>query len=243
MIDPRTFHGFREHVSEHMYTVMKQPIVSLHDNEISHYEWLVRFQHEAGVQGVIRPAELSGAIKDLDLSMLARAVLTINRFPDGHGMAVNLSGASIDLPGFEHALMACLSALQGPASKLIIELTETWDLENLHKAKDILHKLKERGHKICLDDVGAGAASIRYLRALPADYLKIDGEFVVSAMNDERERAILEMLFTLRESLGFKFIAEGVETDQILDFVRKMEFDAVQGYGIGRPTPETRLDE
>jgi len=242
MIDPRTFHGFREHVSEHMYTVMKQPIVNLEDNEISHYEWLVRFQHEAGVQGVIRPAELSGAIKDLDLSMLARAVLTINKDPDGHGMAVNLSGASIDLPGFEHALMACLSALQGPPSKLMIELTETWDLENLHKAKDILQKLRERGHKICLDDVGAGAASIRYLRALPADYLKIDGEFVVSAMHDPRERAILEMLFTLRDTLGFKFIAEGVETDQILDFVRKMGFDAVQGYGVGKPTPETRLD-
>jgi len=106
-----------------------------------------------------------------------------------------------------------------------------------------LQKLKERGHKNCLDDVGAGAASIRYLRALPADYLKIDGEFVVSAMNDDRERAILEMLFTLRDTLGFKFIAEGVETDQILDFVKEMRFDAVQGYGIGKPTPETRLDD
>lgn len=229
-------------MSEHMYTVMKQPIVNLNDMEVSHYEWLVRFQHEAGVQGVLRPAELSGAIKDLDLSMLARAVLTINKYPDGHGMAVNLSGASIDLPGFEHALMACLSALEGPPSKLLIELTETWNLENLHKAKDILQKLRDRGHKICLDDVGAGAASIRYLRALPADYLKIDGEFVVSAMTDNRERAILEMLFTLREGLGFKYIAEGVETDQILDFVRQMGFDAVQGYGIGKPTPETRLE-
>ncbi len=242
MVDPRTFHGFREHVSEHMYSVMKQPIINLKDGEISHYEWLVRFEHEAGVQGVIRPAELSGAIKDLDLSMLARAVLTLNKFPDGHGMAVNLSGASIDLPGFEHALMACLSALEGPPSKLMIELTETWNLDNLHKAKDILSKLQDRGHKICLDDVGAGAASIRYLRALPADYLKIDGEFVVSAMTDKREEAILDALFTLRDSLGFKFIGEGVETDQILDFVRKKGFDAAQGYAIGKPAPETRLD-
>jgi len=242
MIDPRTFHGFREHVSEHMYTVMKQPIIEVQSGEISHYEWLVRFEHEAGVQGVIRPAEISGAIKDLDLSMLARAVLTLNKYPEGHGMAVNLSGASIDLPGFEHALLACLSALEGPAHKLIIELTETWDLENLHKAKDILTKLRDRGHKICLDDVGAGAASIRYLRALPADYLKIDGEFVVSSMNNDREKAILEALFTLRESLGFKYIAEGVETDQIMDFVRSMGFDAAQGYAIGKPTPETRLE-
>lgn len=242
MIDPLTFHGFREHVSEQMFTVMKQPIMYLKDNSISHYEWLVRFEHEGGVQGVIRPAEISGAIKDLDLSMLARAVLTINAYPDGPGTAVNLSGASIDLPGFEHALMACLSALKGPASKLMIELTETWDMENLHKAKDILTKLRDRGHKICLDDVGAGAASIRYLRALPADWLKIDGEFVVSAMSCERERAILDALFTLRDTLNVKYIAEGVETDEILDFVRLAGFDAAQGYAIGKPAPETRLE-
>jgi len=243
MVDPRTFQGFREHVSEQMFTVMKQPIMDLHNDTISHYEWLVRFEHEAGLVGVLRPAELSGAIKDLDLSMLARAVLTLNTDPDGPGMAINLSGASIDLPGFEHALMACLSALEGSPHKLMIELTETWDLENLHKAKDILTKLRERGHPVCLDDVGAGAASIRYLRALPADYLKIDGEFVVAAMTSHREHAILKSLFTLREPLDVKFIAEGVETPQIMDFVRQNGFDAAQGYTIGKPTPETRLQK
>ncbi len=242
MVDPLTFQGFREHISEQMFTVMKQPIMNLHDDSIAHYEWLVRFEHEGGVQGVLRPAELSGAIKDLDLSMLARAVLTLNADPEGPGMAINLSGASIDLPGFEHALLACLSALQGPAHKLIIELTETWDLENLHKAKDILGKLQDRGHPVCLDDVGAGAASIRYLRALPANWLKIDGEFVVSAMSSAREHAILKSLFTLREPLGVKYIAEGVETEQILDFVRECNFDAAQGYAIGKPTPETQMD-
>ena len=240
MNDPRTFHGFREHVSEQLYEVYKQPIIHLDNNRISHHEWLVRFDHEYGLAGVLRPAEISGAIKDLDLSMLARAILVLNKNADGPGIAINLSGASIEEPGFEHALMACLSAYTGPPSKLIIELTETWDLDDLGKARATLAKLQRRGHPICLDDVGAGAASIRYLRALPADWLKIDGDFVVSAMESKRERAILEALMTLKGPLGFKYIAEGVENQDILNFAREIGFDAAQGYEIGKPSPELR---
>ena len=240
MNDPRTFHGFREHVSEQLFEVYSQPIMNLADDTISHFEWLVRFDHEAGLAGVLRPAEISGAIKDLDLSMLARAILVLNRDPAGPGIAINLSGASIEESGFEHALTACLSAFTGPSEKLIIELTETWDLEDLHKARMMLAKLQRRGHPICLDDVGAGAASIRYLRALPADWLKIDGDFVVSAMTSDRELAILKSLLSLKESLGFKYIAEGVENAEILAFARQVGFDAAQGYEIGKPSLETR---
>lgn len=237
MNDPRTFHGFREHVSEQRFKVMMQPIVHLDDNTISHHEWLVRFEHEGALEGLLRPAELNGAIKDLDLSMLARAVLQLNANPDSTGIAVNLSGASIEEAGFKHALMACLSALTAPPGKLMIELTETWDLRELGKAQDILATLSQRGHSICLDDVGAGAASIRYLRAFPADWLKIDGEFVTDAMKSDRERAILKALLSLKEPLGVKFIAEGVETEDILNFIKDMGFDAAQGYFIGKPAP------
>ncbi len=240
MNDPRTFHGFREHVSEQLFEVYKQPIMHLADGEICHHEWLVRFDHEAGLAGVLRPAELSGAIKDLDLSMLARAILVLNNDATGPGIAINLSGASVEEPGFEHALMACLSAYSGPPEKLIIELTETWDLADVDKARVTLGKLKRRGHPICLDDVGAGAASIRYLRALPADWLKIDGDFVVSAMESARELAILKAVLSLKEPLGFRYVAEGVENAEILKFVKEIGFDAAQGYEIGKPSPELR---
>ncbi len=241
MIDPRTFHGFREHVSEQRFQVFRQPIVHLSDHSVSHHEWLVRFDHEAELAGVLRPAELSGAIKDLDLSMLARAILTLNAFPDSTGIAINISGASIDEPGFEHALMACLSAYTAPPEKLIIELTETWDMDNIDLASKILARLRDFGHKICLDDVGSGAASIRYLRALPADWLKIDGEFVVAAMGCKRENAILQSILSLREPLNLKFIGEGVENQNILNFVKACGFDAAQGYALGKPSPETRI--
>ena len=236
-----TAEGFRDHVSEQRFTVLRQPIVKLSDGAVHHYEWLVRFDHEDHLEGVLRPAELSGVIKDLDLSMLAQAILVLNENPNDCGIAINLSGASVDKPNFKASVMACLTALTASPTKLIIELTESWDMADLGLAETLLSELKSRGHPVCLDDVGAGAASIRYLRALPCNWLKIDGGFVAAAFNTARDRAILKALLSLRDALDVRFIAEGVETEEIREFVLELGFDAAQGYAIGRPEPEPRI--
>jgi len=140
--------------------------------------------------------------------------------------------------GFEHALTACLSAYNGPPEKLVIELTETWDIRELDVAAAILQRLRRRGHPICLDDVGSGAASIRYLRAIDADWLKIDGDFVIAASQNPRDEAILKSLLSLREALGVKFIAEGVESQDLLTFVKALGFEAAQGFLLGKPVLE-----
>jgi len=154
--------------------VLRQPIVGLADGTIHHHEWLVRFDDDAHLEGILRPAEVSGVIKDLDLSMLAQAILVLNQHPDGSGIAINLSGASVDNPNFRSSVLACLTALEASPTKLIIELTESWNMKDLSFAEILLADLKTRGHPVCLDDVGAGAASIRYLRALPCNWLKIE---------------------------------------------------------------------
>lgn len=241
MIDPTTKDGFRTHVSEQRFDIMRQPIFDLKSNSVHHYEWLVRFKTNHGNAGVLGLAEKSGAIKDLDLSMLIQAILVLNENPDSQAIAINLSGASVDKPKFKKSFLACLSALKTAPNKLMIELTETWDMRELEPALDLLQTLRERGHHICLDDVGAGAASIRYLRALPADWLKIDGDFIASAMASERERAILTALLSLRDPLNVKFIAEGIETAALLKFVQDMNFDAAQGYLLGKPEKEIRI--
>lgn len=237
----RTAAGFRDHVSEQRFKVVRQPIVGLSNGAIHHYEWLVRFDDDDHLEGVLRPAELSGVIKDLDLSMLAQAILVLNENPDGHGIAINLSGASVDDPKFKDSVLACLTALEASPTKLVIELTESWDMAHIGNAEILLTELKRRGHPVCLDDVGAGAASIRYLRALPCNWLKIDGGFVAAAFNTARDRAILKALLSLRDALDLRFIAEGVETEEIRNFVTELGFDAAQGYAIGRPEPETRI--
>lgn len=237
----RTVDGFREHVSEQRFKVLRQPIVDLKTNALHHYEWLVRFDEDEHLEGVIRSSELSGVIRDLDLSMLAQAILVLNADPDSPGIAVNLSGASVDKVTFRKSVMACLTALKASPTKLIIELTESWDMDDLGLAEGLFMELKSNGHPVCLDDVGAGAASIRYLRALPANWLKIDGAFVAASYNSSRDRAILKALLSLREPLDVRFIAEGVETEAIKEFVTELGFDAAQGYAIGRPEIETRI--
>jgi len=241
MADIRTAHGFRTHISEQLYSVLRQPIVDLKDGHTHHHEWLVRFDHDDELEGVIRPAEVSGVIRDLDLSMLAQAILVLNDNPMDTGIAINLSGASVDKSTFKGSVLACLTALEASPTKLVIELTESWDMQDLVFAESLLTELKTRGHPVCLDDVGAGAASIRYLRALPANWLKIDGGFVAAALNSMRDRAILAALLSLRDALDVRFIAEGVETDEIKDFVTQLGFDAAQGFAIGKPEPETRI--
>ncbi len=236
--DPKTDAGFRQHVLEQRYSIVGQSVFDLTSGAPIHDEWLVRFDDGANLQGLLRPAELSGAISALDLAMLARAVNTLNIDKRRLPIAVNISGASIMEADFEDKLFEALAAYKSSPDRLLFELTETWDLRDLDPAINILAKLAKMGHALCLDDVGAGAASLRYLRAFKTDWLKIDGDFVQAAVHCPRELAILRAVMSLKSALGVKFIAEGVETQDILDFVKAENFDAAQGYALSRPKLE-----
>jgi len=238
MSDPKTAAGFRQHIQEKRYFIMRQPIVDLATMEPVHDEWLVRFEADEGLVDMLRPAEISGAIATLDLSMLEQAVKTLNIDRRRLPIAVNLSGASMLEPSFEEAIFYSLSKLTTDPKRLIIELTETWDIRDLTQAKHVLGRLSDAGHSLCLDDVGAGAASIRYLRAFETQWLKIDGDFVQAAMTSERDLVILRALLDLRLPLNVKIIAEGVEDTAAIRFVKALQFDAAQGYALGKPQRE-----
>jgi EAL domain-containing protein (putative c-di-GMP-specific phosphodiesterase class I) len=206
--------------------------------EVLHHEWLVRFDSENGLESILRPAEISGAITSLDLSMLQKAIDCLNASPERHGIALNISGASFDNPDFEKAFFQELSRLQAPTHKLLFELTETWNLRDLKPAQKVLQHLRDHGHSVCLDDVGAGVASLRYLRAFPANWLKIDAGFLNDAHENSRAHAVLEAVLSLRDTLDVRFIAEGIETDVLKDFAMNLHIDALQGYLLGQPEPE-----
>lgn len=238
MPDIHTAHGFRRHVSQKRYSIMRQPVVATKTGEILHHEWLVRFDSKTGLERVLRPAEISGAITDLDLSMLRQAIDRINEKSNDVPIAINISGASFSDIDFEHALLDALATLKFDTSNLIFELTETWHLKDLDPVIRLLNILRDRGHSLCLDDVGAGAASIRYLRALPADWLKIDGGFVAGAAANPREKSVLKAIMGLKDDLGVRFIGEGIESERLRAFAIEMGFDAIQGYIVGAPKLE-----
>ena len=164
MPDLHTEKGFRAHISNDRHSILAQPVMCAKTNTVLHHEWLVRFDSPTGLERILRPAELSGAISELDLSMLKQAVTALNTEQNKTPIAVNLSGASFSDPAFERTFFSLLSNLKAKPEKLMFELTETWDLKDLRPALHMLNILRERGHKLCLDDVGAGAASLRYLR-------------------------------------------------------------------------------
>lgn len=238
MADPKTDAGFRRHVQERRFNIAAQAVVDLQTRETLHDEWLVRFDSDIELKGLLRPAEISGAIAALDISMMEHAVKTLNMDRRRNPIAINISGASMDDPKFEPLLFSTLDRLKSDPSRLVIELTETWNLNELDGAALILKTLRARGHAICLDDVGAGAASIRYLRAFETDWLKLDGEFVQAAMKNPRDLTILKAVLALKGPLGVKTIAEGIEDEAAIAFAISLGFDAAQGYVFGKPRTE-----
>jgi EAL domain-containing protein (putative c-di-GMP-specific phosphodiesterase class I) len=102
----------------------------------------------------------------------------------------------------------------------------------------VLNELKAMGVKIAIDDFGTGHSSLNYLRQIPLDYVKIDRSFVSNITANPHDTVIIKSIITLAHSLGLKVIAEGVETEQQLHFLREHECDLMQGYLFSKPVPE-----
>jgi Amt family ammonium transporter len=124
-----------------------------------------------------------------------------------------------------------------PAGKLCFEITETAAVANLSKAIQFIRTLKEYGCRFALDDFGSGMSSFAYLKNLPVDYLKIDGNFVRDMARDPIDRAMVAAIHQVGSVMGIRTIAEYVENGEILAALREIGVDYVQGYGIARPQP------
>jgi EAL domain-containing protein (putative c-di-GMP-specific phosphodiesterase class I) len=124
----------------------------------------------------------------------------------------------------------------GPV-RLVMEITETAAIYNIHVAKDFLRTLRNQGYEFALDDFGMGFSSFYQLKNLDVDYLKIDGSFVRNLSRDPIDRHLVMAMVHLAKSLGKKTIAEFVEDQETLEILRSMGVDCAQGFHIGRPRP------
>ena len=118
---------------------------------------------------------------------------------------------------------------------LELEITESKIMKNPVISIIVLNELKAMGVRIAIDDFGTGHSSLNYLRQIPLDYVKIDRSFVMNIATGPHDTAIIRSIITLAHSLNLKVVAEGVETDQQLEFLREHECDEVQGYLFSRP--------
>ncbi|MEJ2645222.1 MAG: EAL domain-containing protein [Gammaproteobacteria bacterium] len=158
-----------------------------------------------------------------------------------HMCTINLSGHSLGDESFLPFVVHELAATGIPPQRICFEITETAAVSNLSGALHFMRELKEHGCRFALDDFGSGMSSFAYLKKLPVDFIKIDGNFVRDMARDPIDRAMVEAINQVGHVIGLQTIAEFVENDEILAQLREIGVDYAQGYGIARPQPVETL--
>jgi|GEM_PF-469940 len=152
-------------------------------------------------------------------------------------IAINLSGQSIGDKTFHKYLVEIIALAEFDVTKLCFEITETAAITNLNDAKLFIDDVRRLGVKVALDDFGAGASSFGYLKTLPVDFLKIDGQFVTSLLDDALDYAAVRCFQDVAFVMGVKTIAEFVEREDVLATLKTLGVNYAQGYLIHRPEP------
>jgi diguanylate cyclase (GGDEF)-like protein/PAS domain S-box-containing protein len=151
--------------------------------------------------------------------------------------AINLSGASINEEKFIDFIYEQFSTYKIPPEIICFEITETVAIANLGKAASLIGKLKQLGCQFALDDFGSGMSSFAYLKNLPVDYIKIDGNFIKNIVDNPIDVAMVEAITKIAHVIGIKTIAEYVESAAIMDKLKELGVDYAQGYYLGKPQP------
>ena len=234
--------AFRTMVGEGSFKVAFQPIVDLANREPQHYEALVRFDIDAfdvPPYEFITFAEAIGLIHEFDLAMCEKVLQLLEEWQSRGRLtpiAVNLSADSLATPSFASSLQALLSTYAGVRGRLMFEITETVQISDLQSVNDLIQQLRQQGHRVCLDDFGAGSAAFQYLRALEVDVVKIDGGFVRNAYATVKGKNFLKAMAGLLRELGITIIAEMVEDEKHLPMIQDSGITYGQGYLFGRPS-------
>jgi diguanylate cyclase (GGDEF)-like protein len=229
-----------------------QPVQQMAGEEFWGAEALVRW-NRPGI-GQVPPndfipiAERSALIFELERWVLARACeLVVGwRLRDPHcrlRVAVNISGRHLTDGDLVGDLDAVLAETGADPSMLEFELTETQLLEDLDRASEILDRIRARGVTIAVDDFGTGYSSMTYLRRLPVDSIKIDRSFVARAAEHEYDATIVEALLAIGRTLNLDVVAEGIETEEQLDYMRSRGVDRAQGFLLARPMPLAQAED
>ncbi len=213
--------------------------------ELEHFEVLLRLIDETGnvvTPGVFLPAaEKYNLMPVIDRWVVRRLLSNNDEFhrrlnADGNAScSINLSGASLNDDQFPAFLKEQIASSRIPPQALCFEITETVTIYNLQRAASFMRELKAIGCCISLDDFGSGMSSFGYLKTLPIDYLKIDGNLVKNIANDLTDFAMVESINRIGHIMGLRTIAEFVENDAILVKLREIGVDFAQGFGLHKP--------
>jgi diguanylate cyclase (GGDEF)-like protein len=235
----------RDAIEHDRFVLHAQPILDLATNEICRHELLLRMISEDG--GIVMPgaflgvAERGGVIGAVDRWVIRRA-FTMLREEQAAGrrprFSVNLSGPSVGDPEVLALVERELATLVDPDGAMLFEVTETAAVVDLDRARHFAERLRALGCSLALDDFGSGYGSFAYLKHLPFDVLKIDGQFVRGLVRSAEDQAVVTALVTIAQALGKVTVAEFVEDARTLQLLRELGVDEAQGYFVGRPAAQ-----
>ncbi len=185
-------------------------------------------------------AERFGLIARIDEWVVTHAIGLIEQRPELR-LHVNISGRSLGDPRLLQVIDERLSASRIDPANLIFEVTETAAVANITHAQGFAQRLRDYGCRFALDDFGAGFGSFYYLKHIPFDFVKIDGEFVQNATSGHIDQLVIDAVVRIARGLGKETIAEFVTTEKTQRLVTRLGVDYAQGYHIARPAPLAEL--
>lgn len=222
------------------FDLAHQPIVDFRSGDIHHTEALIRFRDGGPPNQWIALAEAADIVTELDLAVCRRAIGVAEAMPAGApAFAMNLSGRSLENADFVGELRALIANRPDLPARLMFELTETAVVRDVEAVDRAVQDLRQLGFKVCLDDFGAVATSIHYLRSIKVDYVKIDGLFARSCLRNPNDRSILSHVIALCRASGAGVIVEMIETVEQANAFRALGADYAQGYFFGMPAVES----
>ncbi|MGB8954539.1 MAG: EAL domain-containing protein, partial [Tumebacillaceae bacterium] len=240
----------RDAMANHELLVYYQPLLDIETGQIVGMEALTRW--DSPEYGMVSPAtfipiaENSGLIVPIG-EWILRTACRQNQVWQEAGyppmrVSVNLSTRQFELPDLVETVAAILEETGLSPEYLKLEITESLAMQNPDSAIQQLHALKQLGIEIAIDDFGTGYSSLNYLKKFPIDTLKIDRSFVGDIPGDSDDAAIVTAIIAMAHNLKINVIAEGVETEEQLVFLREQRCDEMQGYLFSRPVPAEEFE-
>jgi diguanylate cyclase (GGDEF)-like protein len=237
--------SLRHAIAHEEFVLYYQPVIDIPSMKVVGAEALLRWQHPE--LGLLAPGDFISLAEDTGLILpigawVLRTACTQTRlwqkagFPEFR-IAVNVSARQFQDEHLLEMVVQTLSETELESGCLELELTESSLMQNAESAVRTLQGLRTMGVKIAIDDFGTGYSSLGYLKLLPLDILKLDRSFVDGATSDLDDAAMVTAIITLAQNLRLKVIAEGIETQAHLDFLRSLGCDQGQGFFLGRPMP------
>jgi diguanylate cyclase (GGDEF)-like protein len=236
----------RAAVRRNEFSLVYQPIISLHNSQPHSFEALIRWQHpkkgEQAPASFIGIAETTGLIIPMGYWVIEEACQFILKQKNQNNIlpvAINISARQLNDERFADNVANILSRASVSPNLIELELTESMFMEDLALALELIDKMKAIGVRISIDDFGTGYSSLSQLKKFPIDTLKLDRSFVDDLSNSANDKKMVDAITNMVHKLGIKIIAEGIETEEQLHLLKQMGCDYGQGFLFSRPLKES----